>query len=114
MWWGGAGDKPSERRTATPDELRAACALYLEKHGFQPGDLVTWKPSMKNRRFPDYGEPVIVIEVQEGRYSCGEVGGMHEGEPTEIRVALIQHDGVFAAYWYDANRMMPYTEPTKE
>jgi hypothetical protein len=30
---------------------------------FTKGQIVKWKPGLKNRRFPDYGEPAIVTAV---------------------------------------------------
>ena len=31
-------------------------------HDFAKGQFVRWKPGLKNRKFPDYGEPVILAE----------------------------------------------------
>ena len=30
---------------------------------FERGQIVSWKPGLKNRMFPDYGEPAIVTNV---------------------------------------------------
>lgn len=36
----------------------------LDQHNvFQKGQFVRWKPGLKNRKFPDYGEPAIVTGV---------------------------------------------------
>ena len=32
-------------------------------NSFAKGQFVSWKPGLKNRMFPDYGEPAIVITV---------------------------------------------------
>jgi len=29
----------------------------------QAGDVVAWKPGLRNRRWPNYGKPAIVVEV---------------------------------------------------
>ncbi len=34
-----------------------------EDHSFTKGQFVKWKPGLKNRKFPDYGEPAIVTAV---------------------------------------------------
>ena len=34
-----------------------------QHHAFVKGQFVAWKPGLKNRKFPDYGEPAIVIAV---------------------------------------------------
>ena len=37
-------------------------------HNFTEGQIVKWKRGLKNRRFPDYGEPAIVTAVLPARY----------------------------------------------
>lgn len=37
--------------------------LVHQNHRFQSGDIVTWKPSLRNRGAPEYGEPAIVIDA---------------------------------------------------
>ena len=32
-------------------------------HAFAKGQFIRWKPGLKNRKFPDYGEPAIVTAV---------------------------------------------------
>jgi len=41
-------------------EMRERLFAEAELH---PGMLVQWKPGLQNRRFPAYGEPVIVMDV---------------------------------------------------
>jgi hypothetical protein len=43
--------------------LAARCRAFQERHAFAVGDLVTWKPGLKNRRIPRYGQPAVVMEV---------------------------------------------------
>jgi hypothetical protein len=35
-------------------------------HNFTKGQIVKWKPGLRNRKFPDYGEPAIVTAVLPG------------------------------------------------
>jgi hypothetical protein len=49
--------------------LRDRYRLLTTAHRFAPGDLVTWKPGLKNKRHPHYGQPAVVIEVLDTRSS---------------------------------------------
>jgi hypothetical protein len=55
-------------QAVTPTELRRRKLKELSDrldqiHGFAKGQFVKWKPGLKNRRIPDYGEPAIVTAV---------------------------------------------------
>jgi hypothetical protein len=51
---------PAEVRKRVLKQL----ADRLDKHhAFVKGQFVAWKPGLKNRKFPDYGEPSIVTAV---------------------------------------------------
>jgi len=39
--------------------LRELSYRLDEVHVFDKGQFLKWKPGLKNRKFPDYGEPVI-------------------------------------------------------
>jgi hypothetical protein len=44
--------------------LLAELTERLDQHNaFVKGQLVMWKPGLKNRKFPDYGEPSIVTAI---------------------------------------------------
>ena len=52
----------------TPAELcRRKLKMLADRldqfHAFAKGQFVRWKPGLKNRKFPDYGEPAIVTAV---------------------------------------------------
>jgi hypothetical protein len=58
-------DKPE---TDDPAEIRKRKFKQLadrldDHHAFVKGQFVAWKPGLKNRKFPDYGEPAIVTAV---------------------------------------------------
>ena len=57
-----------ESGTDDPAEVRKRLLKQLadrldEDHAFVKGQFVAWKPGLKNRKFPDYGEPAIVTAV---------------------------------------------------
>jgi hypothetical protein len=43
-------------------KLKELAARLDQFHNFAKGQFVRWKPGLKNRKFPDYGEPVILAE----------------------------------------------------
>jgi hypothetical protein len=50
--------------TAVHKRMPAELAGRLDQHNvFVKGQFVMWKPGLKNRKFPDYGEPSIVTAV---------------------------------------------------
>ncbi len=57
-----------EPGTDDPAEVRKRMLKQLaerldQHHAFAKGQFVVWKPGLKNRKFPDYGEPSIVTAV---------------------------------------------------
>lgn len=83
---------------------------YLYEHRFQQGDLVTWKPGLRNRKMPDYGEPMVVVEVlDEPVYDQTiDSGSPYFREPLTVRCLLVDEDGDALVFYYDAGRLMPY------
>lgn len=105
-----------------PALLTSACAALLERHTFAPGDLVTWKPLMQDRKTPNYGEPVIVVAVlDEPVYGTNEksieTGSPHFRTPLDIVCGRIFHfkddgsDPTFELFHYDSRRLMPWVAP---
>lgn len=99
-----------DRRRMTEGEARDLSARYLRSHAFKPGDLVQWKEGLKNSKWPDYGEPVPVLEVVPGQRVgiLEEGGGSRSGEPIDLRVGVFSPTGDWDAYWYNAARFEPY------
>lgn len=78
---------------------------YREAQTFAPGDLVEWKEGLKNRRYPSYGEPVIVVEVyDEPIYVDNDSGSQYFREPLNIKLGWVDKDGEFAVFHYDSSR----------
>ena len=44
-------------------KLRELSERLDTHHAFTKGQFVEWKPGLKNRKFPDYGEPAIITAV---------------------------------------------------
>lgn len=96
--------------------LRERYQSFSEPHRFAPGDLVTWKPGMKNHRLPRYGQPAVVLEVLETPRYDGETdaGSTYFRERRDLVLGLILEDGPgrgeLFGFHFDRRRFMPYEE----
>ncbi|WP_457630731.1 hypothetical protein [Oceanithermus sp.] len=94
------------------NRLHDLAASYMTDHEFEPGDLVTWKPGLRNRVMPDYGEAVVVIEVlAEPVYDqTTDSSSPYFREPLTLRCLVVDKDGDAMIFHYDARRMMPFAD----
>jgi hypothetical protein len=58
----GASDAETNSQ-ACRRRLKETAERIDEPHVFSKGQFVRWKPGLKNRKYPDYGEPVIVTAL---------------------------------------------------
>lgn len=75
--------------------------------GFRPGQIVQWKPGMKNRLIPVYGEPAIVMEVLNPPVFDPNKdldGTSLYREPLNLVLGIQEADGDFLTFHYDARR----------
>ena len=73
----------------------------------KPGQIVQWKPGMKNKRIPDYGEPAIVMEVLSLPIfdtDSFDAGTKYFREPLSLILGIHDPDGDFALFHYDGRR----------
>ena len=99
----------------TPDEIvnqlrNCAKSFTASMTDFKPGDLVQWKRNMKNKRRPEYGTPMIVIEVlKEPLYDAErDSGSAYFKEPLTVKAGSLDNDGDFIVFHYDGRRFEPY------
>ncbi|MEA3641543.1 MAG: hypothetical protein VBE63_16600 [Lamprobacter sp.] len=96
--------------------LRERYALINQAHAFKPGDLVGWKPGLRNRRLPSYATPAVVLEVlsEPVRDSDPESGSTYFRERLDLVIGLIwDRDpgrGEFLSFHVDSARFQPWTE----
>lgn len=78
----------------------------------RPGMMAMWKPGMKNRRFPHYGDPAIVVEVLDPPILDHEeeAGSTYYREPLDLLLGILHKDGDFLVYHFDSRRFQPYEE----
>lgn len=102
-------DDPNAERVRRLAELADAMD---KSHIFRKGQLVQWKPGLKNRAAPAYNEPAVVREVLAvpvfdtcEAASCA--GSPYFGEPLTLVLAIFDPDGDFAELRYDGRRFEP-------
>ncbi len=87
---------------------------FDQVHRFNLGDLVTWKPGLKNRAFPRYGQPVVVIaRLEQPVYdSEKDSGSCYFHEPLDLVLGLIwDRDpgrGDLITFHFDSRRFQPW------
>jgi hypothetical protein len=89
-------------------DMQAGLSVFNEKNTFRPGQFIQWKPGMKTSRVPEYGVPVIVVDVlaepkQLPLDSCNN----HSPDRMDLVIGMVV-DGVFQHYYTDSRRFMPH------
>lgn len=102
----GSGER---RARQDPAGLEVAYAAYNERHVFTEGQLVQWKPKLKNKRLPEYGQPAIVMSVlNEPIPNVVEPSDSpYYQEPLTIVLGVIDGSGDLICFHFDANRFEP-------
>jgi hypothetical protein len=101
----------------TPTELHCRKLRELAErldtfHSFTKGQFVKWKPGLKNRKTPDYGEPAIVTAVLPSAiYDSSEVsaGSPYFQEPLTFVIGIYQEDDLLE-FRLDSRRFEPYDD----
>ncbi|MGY3876534.1 hypothetical protein ACW5WK_03650 [Aeromonas enteropelogenes] len=74
------------------------------EHALAAGDVIQWKPRMRDRPFPEYGAPVIVLEtISPPRQTSDEYCSSDAPTKYDLVVGIIM-DGVFRHYYADSRR----------
>jgi hypothetical protein len=96
--------------------LRSRYQSFIASHRFAPGDLVCWKPGMRNHRLPRYGQPVVVLEVLETPVFDAETdaGSTYFRERRDLVLGMIWETGPgrgdLISFHFDQRRFMPWTQ----
>jgi hypothetical protein len=94
--------------------LQDAFREFDRVHRFNPGDLVTWKPGLKNRRTPRYGQPAAVMARLEQPIYDNEAdsGSAYFHEPLDVVLGVIwERDpgrGELLTFHFDSRRFQPW------
>jgi len=99
------------------EDLRRKYELFLRKDDLQVGDIVAWKPGLRNRRFPIEGCAGIVTRVfpvPVRDESKNEAGSPYFNEDLTVSVGVLDNDGDFVEFTYDAQRLQRVDPSTIE
>lgn len=94
--------------------MEAATNFVIDYHSnstqFKPGDKIVWKPGMKNRKNPEYNEPIIVLDVFPTQRTDDEKGSHYGCEPLDMRciIMLDTEDNEPLPYGLDSKRFKLY------
>ncbi len=86
--------------------LSAAYSIYVKAHEFKAGDLVRWKPGMRNKRFPAVDAPAVVVRaLAEGPRDAPQDAQVEE---QDIVLGIVDGSGRFVLFAYDSGRFQPW------
>lgn len=96
------------------NKLKSIWSSFYHEVDFEAGDFVEWKPGMKNRRHPDYNQPVVVMELLEEPVLDGakDSGSPYYREPLDVVLGFLDSDGDFISFHFDSRRFQKY-DPEK-
>jgi len=86
------------------EDLNKAYDSYASPETFQAGDRVQWKPLLKNRRFPFYGRPAVILEVLETPV-YKDKQGRRTPEPLDLVVGFLSGSQEFSTFMVCSRRL---------
>lgn len=110
------GGDTDEKRVAARKCCAKLAAGFLTfssgvEKSLRPGMLAQWKTGMKNRATPDYGAPMVVVEVLESPIidTKFDSGSVYFRERLDLVLGFVDEDDEFYSFHYDSRRFEPYT-----
>ncbi len=99
-------------------DVRAKHAKWLAECGkafltvqpeFKVEQLIEWKPDLKDKRFPQYGEPAVVLAVlaEPVNETGDDTTSQYSCAVNDIIIGVKAPDGDFAHYYADSRRWQP-------
>ena len=104
-------EQPKYAPQQTAEILCMAYADYYDAHVFTRGDLVTWKPRMRHKKYPLVGQPAIVVRVLDAPVYAEHAeyaGTPYFREPFDVVIGVISNDDEFLEYHANSQRLMPW------
>lgn len=93
--------------------LIEAAEDYLDEASFKAGDLVQWKPRMRNAFLPEYGRPMVVIDEVSAEARAGM--SFLPGQPDEFLATMLtgflDGDNDFVMIRVDPRRVRVWQAP---
>lgn len=93
--------------------LRKRYLAFSQQEVFEPGELVKWKPGLRNKGGLGYGDVAIVVDVfQEPIFDTKkDSGSPYFREPLDLSVAFLDSDNDFIVLHVDSRRIRHAPEP---
>ena len=91
------------------DKAKAMYERFVRRYEFHPGQLVRWKPELRNRNFPAYGECGVVVSILPEPVidPSNDSGSSYYREPLDIVLGFVDGEGDFITYHFDSRRFAP-------
>ena len=88
------------------EELIDTVRSLEQERDYAEGDIVTWKPRLRNKRFPEYGQPAYVVEILSSPVFDAESDftSPYYREPLDTRLALLDDEGDLSVFIFDGRR----------
>lgn len=89
-----------------PVQLKKAFDIFAEVNTFLPGDIIEWKPGMRNRR--TIGPCIVIRQYEDGNIPVNKEESGMSGfmEPLDLAVGVIDEtDNEFMIFHVDSRRM---------
>lgn len=93
-----------------PEQLREALRLYQREYQFAVGDLVKWKPGMRDRKLPQADEPAIVVRRLEQPVvdQTASAGSPYFNIAYDLVLGVFDADNDFLTFHFNSERFEPY------
>lgn len=107
----GSEEKPPIQRAAKVAQLKERFEHLQIKHTFKEGDILEWKPGMRNRSSTG---PYVVTGVLDKPIpaSTQDVTSSAYSDVLDLKLGHIDNDGDLIEFHYDSRRFQPYSGPT--
>ena len=99
------GELTEEQRDRAEELTRFMTALHQPAPALVPGDLVRWKPGMRDSKVPKDNQQVVVMETFPA-YVSDKRGACDTGfrEPVDVRLAYLEEDDDVRIFAFDSRR----------
>ena len=88
------------------ERLETLAASFLKRETFAPGNLVRWKPGLRNKVRPLLDETGVVIEVRDRQdREAADPSSSDAGGFLDVVVAVLDEDGDFLHFPLDGRRL---------
>lgn len=100
---------PAAAQDAAPrtvQRLRECFEALNTRFSFKPGDMVVWKPGLKNKKRPKIEEAAVVVEIIDPPVFDAKkgAGAQYFMEPLDLKLGVLDEDGDFIVYHFDSRR----------